>query len=234
MFDKPEVVAFDVIETLFSLEPLRARLALTGLPAESLELWFASVLRDGLALSAAGAPRPFPEVAEATLRVLLAARGLARDDAAIAHVLDGFSALTAFPDVRPALQALSDAGIRVVTLTNGSSANTEALLERAELRPLVERCLSVDSVGVWKPFPQPYLFAAKACQVDPPQMALVAVHAWDVQGASAAGLTAGWVSRREKLLHALAPPPAVVGADLIEVARGLIAGPPSQEAQGLH
>jgi 2-haloacid dehalogenase len=234
MFGRPEVVAFDVIETLFSLEPLRERLEETGLEPDSLELWFASVLRDGLALSAAGSPRPFTEVAEAALRVLLASQGLQREDDAVEHFLEGFATLPPFPDVRPAFELLREAGIRVVTLTNGSEASTEQLLERAGLRSLVERCLSVESFGLWKPFPEPYLFAAEVCRVEPSQMALVAVHAWDVLGASAAGLTAAWVSRREKLLRVLGPAPVLVGEDLVDVSRRLIAGPPSLEAYGLH
>ncbi len=38
---RPAVVAFDVIETLFSRESLRPRLGAIGLPAHSLEAWFA-------------------------------------------------------------------------------------------------------------------------------------------------------------------------------------------------
>lgn len=235
MFDRPEVVAFDVIETLFSIEPLRQRLTDAGLPGDALELWFASVLRDGFALSAAGAPRPFPEVAEAALRVILASARLRPDAARLAAVLDGFGTLPPHPEVKPALELLQQAGIRVVTLTNGAAATTEKLLLRAGLAGLVERTLSVDEVGPWKPFAAPYLHAAKVCQVQPEQLALVAVHAWDVLGASAVGLTTGWVSRRERLLNPLSPPPAVVGADLLQVVQGLIAGPqPGREAPGLH
>ena len=58
----------------------------------------------------------------------------------------------------------------------------------AELAGLVGRVISVDEVGVWKPAPTPYLHAAGALGVEPHQLAMVAVHAWDVHGAVRAGL----------------------------------------------
>ena len=45
---RPQVVAFDAIETVFSLDPLRDRLVTLGLPPHALEVWFARTLRDGL------------------------------------------------------------------------------------------------------------------------------------------------------------------------------------------
>ncbi len=55
---RPDVVAFDVLETLFSLEPMRAKLIGLGLPAEALELWFARLLRNAFALDASGTFKP--------------------------------------------------------------------------------------------------------------------------------------------------------------------------------
>ncbi len=56
-------------------------------------------------------------------------------------------------DVAPGLQKLSDAdaGVRIVTLSNGTADVAESLLERAGLRELVEACLSVSAWGRWKP-----------------------------------------------------------------------------------
>jgi 2-haloacid dehalogenase len=52
MARRPQVIAFDVLETLFGLEPLRNRLRAAGLPPDCLELWFAQTLRSGFALAA--------------------------------------------------------------------------------------------------------------------------------------------------------------------------------------
>ena len=63
MSEVPAVVAFDVVETLFSLEAVRERLVGVGAPTNSLELWFARMLRDALAVTAAGGYVSFRQAA---------------------------------------------------------------------------------------------------------------------------------------------------------------------------
>ena len=65
---RPAVVAFDMIETLMSLEPLRERLIEAGQPADRLEAWYTRTLRDGIALSATGDYVAFADVAASALR----------------------------------------------------------------------------------------------------------------------------------------------------------------------
>src|SRR4051812_15099457 len=106
MARRPQVVAFDVLETLFALEPLRDRLKSAGLPAHALELWFAQTLRSGFALAATDSFRPFKEVAAGTLRIQLLNHGLPDNQEVIATVLQGFTELPPHADVEPALQFL--------------------------------------------------------------------------------------------------------------------------------
>ena len=51
---RPHAVAFDVVETLMSLEPLRPRFVDVGLPESALERWFDRMLRDGMAVMLTG------------------------------------------------------------------------------------------------------------------------------------------------------------------------------------
>jgi 2-haloacid dehalogenase len=53
------------------------------------------------------------------------------------------------------------------------------------------------------------------------QLALIAAHGWDIQGAAHAGLMTGYVSRG-KPFPSVMPPPLVSGEDLQAVARQLI------------
>ena len=153
------------------------------------------------------------------LRGLLSGLPLERPvDDAVAHVLDGFPLLDVHPDVPAGLQALSDAGLRVVTLTNGSLSQSEALLERAGVADLVERRLSVDDAGRWKPHRDAYAYAGKACGVPLERCALVAVHPWDVMGAGAAGMVTGWVDRRSTPWPEVLEPPDVTAPDLAGLA----------------
>ena len=70
MTRRPVAVAFDVIGTLMSIEPLRGRLTDVGQPPYLLEAWYTRTVRDGIALSATTDFVAFPEVAESALREL--------------------------------------------------------------------------------------------------------------------------------------------------------------------
>lgn len=196
MISRPDVLVLDVNETLSDLEPMRARFEQVGLPGYLLDAWFAATLRDGFALTAAGSYPSFRDVAADALASLLAAHRPDDLAAAVGEVLSGFTELPAHPDVSPGLHRLREAGIRLVTLTNGATAISEPMLERAGVLPLLEHRLSVDVPKKWKPHPDAYQYAADVCGVEPSRMALVAVHPWDVDGARRAGLTGIWVDRR--------------------------------------
>ena len=217
---RPAVVAFDVIDTLMSLEPLRERLTEIGQPPYLLEAWYTRTLRDGMALSATGDFVPFTDVAEAALRGLTS---YTISDEQVAQVMAAFGELPAFPDALPAMSALTEAGVRVACLTNGSAHLTSSFINRAALGSLVDRVISVSEVYRWKPAALVYLYAAEVLNVPPQRMALVAAHDWDCHGAKRAGLTAGWVSRKSGGYGAPFAAPDVAGDDLTEVAEKLLA-----------
>lgn len=192
------VLVFDVNETLSDMSPLAARLVDVGAPASTAQLWFTSVLRDGFALTAAGDSKPFAEIGEELLRVILPTAMLNRPvEEAVEHVMAGMHALELHPDVASAVRELAEDGHRLVTLSNGSASIAEKLLETASLVDLFERLLSVEDAGIWKPGADAYRYAARVCEVAPSDMMLVAVHPWDVDGAARAGLSTVWLNRSE-------------------------------------
>jgi len=135
-----------------------------------------------------------PEVAASALH---AETRHALPDEVIGYVVAGFGELTPQPDAVPAIGAAVAAGMRVFTLSNGAPAATRGFLDRAGVADLVERGLSIDEVGAWKPAPAPYALAVTAAGVPAERVALVAVHSWDLHGAHQAGLTTGWCPRLE-------------------------------------
>ena len=97
---RPTVIVFDVNETLSDLAPMADRFADIGVERYLAAQWFAMLLRDGFALTAAGGSEKFAVLGEQTLRTLLSGRALDRDlAAAVGHVMDGFMALPVHPDV---------------------------------------------------------------------------------------------------------------------------------------
>jgi 2-haloacid dehalogenase len=217
-----EAVAFDVNETLFSLDRLRPAFGDVGLDPGLVPLWFARLLRDGFALTALGEYRPFAYLAGDTLR------GLAPDrvgEPEVALILGAFRELDPHPDVEPALRLLRAAGVPAVTLTNGSADMVAALLCRAGLDGYLTANLSVDAVRRWKPAPEPYRYAAEVLGVAPGRLALVAGHGWDCAGAARAGLRTGWIPRAEPRWPGAFPPPDVTAADLPSVIAALVDQP---------
>lgn len=193
----PAVAVFDVNETLSDLGGLALHLQEAGADPEILPAWFAATLRDGFALTAAGGYADFSEIAVPHLAALLsAAGGLRSSPQDVAdEVVESMAGLDLHPDVDEGLRKLHAAGVRIVTLSNGSSRVAESLLARAGLRDLVEQCLSVSDARRWKPAPESYAHAAECCGVAAGEMVLIAVHPWDIDGALRAGLRAGWLSR---------------------------------------
>lgn len=214
---RPDVVAFDIIQTTFSLEALRPKLTQAGLPGHVLESWFAGTLRDAFALDVTGVFKPFKEVARAGLVGLLAAAG--RDNAAADGIIEGFAGLDPHPDAAPAMRALREAEVRIVALTNGSASVTQKLLDRGGLSRFVERTVSIDDVGRWKPAREVYLHCAKAMEMPPQRLALVAAHGWDIHGASRAGLMTGFVGRSGAPFPTVMDPPDVSAASLLDLAK---------------
>lgn len=227
MKTRPRAIAFDVIETLFSLEPLRSRLKDAGLGGDVLDVWYARTLRDGMALTESGDYKSFPEVASATLEGLMAEHSIPASEDAVEKIMSAFGELPAHPDVRPTLDLLRSAGIKAIALTNGTRSNTERLFRNAGLDPLIDRIVSIDEVEQWKPARSVYLQAVMAAGVEVPQMALVAAHAWDVHGASAASLTTAWFPRQEKRFSRVMHPPDAKGGTLLEVVQKLLTFPAS-------
>jgi 2-haloacid dehalogenase len=197
MQPRPDVVVFDVNETLSDMTPMARCFADVGAPGELAAVWFASVLRDGFALTITGDNEKFGRLAEDSLRMVLADVSPSRPpDDAMRHILAGFSELGVHPDVREGVRLLASGGISLVTLSVGAPNVAERLLTRAGILDYFERLLSVEDVRAWKPAPAAYAHAVRECGVEAGKMMLVAAHPWDIHGAHRAGLRTGWISRR--------------------------------------
>ncbi len=219
MTDAPQVVVFDVNETLSDMSPMRARWESVGAPGHLAHQWFAEVLRDGFALAAAGAADSFSTIAAATAARLLSATSSEESvPAAVEHIMDGFSELDVHPDVPEGIRALRAAGVRLITLSNGGTEVAHGLLERAGLRQDFEALLSVQDAPRWKPAQQAYAHALRYGRVAPADMMLVAVHPWDIDGAARAGLRTAWVNRSGGSYPDFFHPPEIAVGSLVELA----------------
>ncbi|MGW6279006.1 haloacid dehalogenase type II [Kribbella sp. NPDC055071] len=214
-----DVLVLDVNETLTDLEPLRDGFAAAGLPRHSLDAWFAATLRDGFALTAAGAYADFRAIGGDVLAGQLAAAKIDPTEETISGVLSGFTRLPLHPDVEPGLRQLHEAGVRIITLTNGSAAMSERVFTEAGIIGLLEHRLDVAAPQRWKPHQDAYRYAADVCGVSVDQMALAAVHPWDIDGAQRAGLQGIYIDRRNTPYPKAFLAPDLVVKDFVELAQ---------------
>ncbi len=222
MSTRPSVIVFDVNETLSDMRPMAQRFTDVGAPAHLAKLWFATLLRDGFALTAVGAARPFTELGAEALRTVLRDVDPDRDlDAAVKHVMGGFGQLPVHADVPDGIRALQRSGRRLVTLTNGSTQVSEQLLTAAGIRDQFEALLSVEDAGIWKPARAAYEYARQVCGTDLADMLLVAVHPWDIDGAARAGLATAWIDRTGKPYPGFFTPPSLRATGLTDLAEQL-------------
>jgi 2-haloacid dehalogenase len=217
------VCVFDVNETLLDLSALDERFERHFGDASARTAWFGQFQQSWLTATVVGVYRDFATIGGTALQMVAEMRGVDLSDAARADILGGIRELPPHGDVRPALERLRDAGLRLAALTNSTGQVAETQLRNAGLRDLFEAALSADAAGRLKPAPEPYRMAADALNVEIGEIRLVAAHAWDVAGAMRAGCAAAFVGRPGKVLDPLFERPDVVGPDLLEVADGVIA-----------
>ncbi|MEO7168438.1 MAG: haloacid dehalogenase type II [Chthoniobacterales bacterium] len=225
MKQKPKAVVLDVIETCFALDPLGEKLHALGLPEGALQVWFPRVLRDAFALQVTGTFKPFGEIATGALGALLAENNLEAEPAKMKKVIEAFATLPVHPDVPEGIELLRQAGLRVAALTNGSAETTRKMFTNAGLENSIEKFISIEEVQQWKPAAAVYQHAAKSLGVEPGELALIAAHDWDIDGASKAGLTTGYLARKQPTGSTALAQPNARGATLSEVARQLLAFP---------
>ncbi len=212
--NRPEIIVFDVNETLLSLATLRPGFAEVFGTPDLIGEWFARMLHGSVVSNEVGDYRSFGTIGVEALMMLAHKHGvdLSRDRAE--GVVAGMRRLEPHPDVIPALESLRDVGFRTATLTNGSNEAAADQLDHAGLTPLLDESLTVDAVRKFKPARAVYETAAERFGVDISRMLMVAAHDWDIAGAAAAGCQTAFVTRPGVSWSLPGEPPGLVVDDL--------------------
>jgi 2-haloacid dehalogenase len=70
-----------------------------------------------------------------------------------------YRVLDLFPEVPDVLGKVQGVGMRTAILSNGSPTMLDAVVKAARLEHLLDAVLSVEDVGVYKPYPKVYQLA---------------------------------------------------------------------------
>jgi 2-haloacid dehalogenase len=216
------VCVFDVNETLLDLGALDPQFERIFGDASARQTWFGQFLTSWLTAMVTGVYEEFGTIGGTALEMIAERQGVNLSDEDKQQILGGMQELPPHPEVEENLGRLRNAGIRLATLTNSTQQVADAQIDNSGLREYFDQVLSADAVNRLKPAPEPYRMAAESIGVEIGQVRLVAAHAWDVAGAMRAGCVAAFVARPGMVLNPLFERPDVVGADLREVADGIL------------
>jgi 2-haloacid dehalogenase len=123
----------------------------------------------------------------------LRAAKLPFDDADVGRMMEGWYELNPFPDAVPGLERLRSK-YKLVVLSNGER-DYLAQVVKNRIQYGFDAVISVEEVGVFKPNPQVYRYAARVLKAEPGELMMVSAHGFDAIGARASGYRAAYVNR---------------------------------------
>jgi 2-haloacid dehalogenase len=216
------VQVFDVNETLLDLAAMDVHFERVFGDAGVRQAWFNQLVQSALVATVTDTYSQFGAIAMAALEMTAEQAGVELRDADREAIAGQLRRLPAHPEVPGAPRRLRQAGMRLAALTNSTEQVARAQLECACLLDAFELVLSADMVRRLEPAPEPYQMAAERLGVALGQVCLVAARLGRGRG-GAGGLRDRFVARPGKVLDPLVEQSDVIGADLAEVADGILA-----------
>ncbi|MGV9801058.1 haloacid dehalogenase type II [Mycobacterium sp. NPDC003449] len=216
---RPQVLVFDVNETLIDIESLRPHFDRIFGDPDMLREWFGQLVMYSMAVTLAERYTDFFALGQAVLRMLAEIRGVDIGEDDLAALAEGMRTMPAHPDVEEGLRRLRDNGYRLVTLTNSPHREGPTPLEHAGLAGYFERQFTVDEHRAFKPSAVLYTGVADSLGLAPADCMMVAAHMWDTLGAQAAGFGGALITRpgNAALPAPGVPAPTLIATDLLQL-----------------
>ncbi len=205
------VCVFDAYGTLFDVASAAHRLEgrLNGKAADLAALWRTKQLEYTWLRSLMGVHADFWHVTGDGLDHALDALGLA-DPMLREDLMALYRRLDAYTEVPEVLNQVRTAGLKTAILSNGAPGMLSDAVSSAGIGNLLDACLSVEQVGIFKPHPDTYRLATKRFDVAPGQICFMSSNAWDVAGAAQFGFQVVWINRFGAVPERLPMGPKVV------------------------
>jgi 2-haloacid dehalogenase len=180
------------------------------------------MLQYSLVMTVSGQFSALPDIGIAVLKMLAKNHEVVLSDSDAKAAIQPMLRLPAHPDVRQGLQRLREASVRMVALTNSTSAGVQSQLEHAGISEFFESKLSVENIRKYKPHSDVYHWAAQEMQTPIDQCMLIAAHGWDIAGAAWAGMPTAFIARSGQQIFPLAQPAGMIAANLEDFAQQLL------------
>jgi 2-haloacid dehalogenase len=125
--------------------------------------------------------------------------------------------LKAYPDAKPALQALKAAGFRLAFLSNMTPTMLQAGIKNSGLEGLFDESLSTDRIRTYKPDPKAYQLGLDALHLKLNEILFVPFAGWDLSGALWFGYPTFWINRASAPAEELDATPLGSGKNLSDL-----------------
>ena len=207
-----EAFVFDAYGTLYDVHSVaeRCESSWPGHGAQLSQLWRAKQLEYTWQRSLMQRYVPFSSVTRDALAYACQALKLELRVAQMEGLMDEYTRLSLFPEVRDSLARLK---ARKAILSNGSPDMLLPLVENSGLR--FDAVISVDELKVFKPDPRVYELAEK--KLGTGRIGFVSSNCWDALGAKSYGFTVYWINRSGAPADRLGFRPDAVLASLDEI-----------------
>jgi 2-haloacid dehalogenase len=190
-----KAIVFDAYGTLYDIQSVAdiTEEAFPGYGDLVTQVWRIKQLEYSWLRSLMRRYQDFSVVTRDSLAYTLRALGLQYDDETFGRIIDKYLRLDLYPDALPALSALKDKKLAI--LSNGSPDMLNALVANTGLDRLLAATLSVDSHKAFKPSPEAYSLIEEKLGMKPENVLFVSSNPWDACGAKAFGLNVAWIER---------------------------------------
>lgn len=220
---KPEVIFFDINETILDLEPLKKSVNSLLKNRDLGTLWFSTMLQYSFVTSLSNQYFDFGKIGVSALQMIADTNNISITEEQAQNVVKQILNLKPHPDVKEGLQLLKKAGYKMVSFTNSSNFAVQQQLKNASINEFFDDSISVEDFGRFKPDVNVYQWASRKMKTPSDQCLLVAAHGWDIAGALWAGWQGAFLSRPGQALFPLAPKPHFNKTNLLDFAKELVA-----------
>lgn len=194
---KIEAIAFDMYGTLYDVHSVvdACEKQYPGKGKDISVLWRQKQLEYAWLRCLMGQYIKFEEATANALTYACNQMKLDCDEASALRLTEEYLRLKPFPEVRGALRALRERGMRLAILSNGSTETIHDVVHNSGVEGEFEYLISVDAARVYKPHPLAYELGEEAFGISRESILFVSSNPWDVSGAKAFGYKVCWINR---------------------------------------
>jgi 2-haloacid dehalogenase len=208
-------IAFDAFPIFDATQvSVRAQALFPDKGAALASMWAAKLFGYTWLMTSAAKYLDFEALAYASLQFTADSLGLSATPRMCEDLVSTYSHLNVWPDVKPALERLRSAGVRLALLSNLGASMLRANMHLAGVEQYFEPPLSTDQVRQFKPAPAAYQMAIDAFGLRKEQIGFAAATGWDALGATWFGYQTVWINRLDLPREHLDASPALISSNM--------------------